>query len=111
NPLADRPLQPARVPLSRVPPLNGIGELGWRNSRLGLHVVGVVRWARAQTRLAPQDRVDARIPRGGTPGYVVFDVRAGWRFRDRVLLSLVFENVADTAYRHHGSSTNGPGRG
>jgi outer membrane receptor protein involved in Fe transport len=111
NPLAGRPFEPARVPLSRVPPLNGIGEAGWRSRRWGVYVVGAVRWARAQTRLAPQDRVDARIPRGGTPGYAVFDLRAGYRWGDRILFSLVFENVADMAYRHHGSSTNGPGRG
>lgn len=111
NPLAGLPMQAERVPLSRIPPLNGIGEFGWRSSRLGLYLVGAVRWARAQTRLAPQDRVDARIPRGGTPGYSVFDLRAGYRLDPHLLVSLVFENVADTAYRYHGSSTNGPGRG
>jgi iron complex outermembrane receptor protein/hemoglobin/transferrin/lactoferrin receptor protein len=71
----------------------------------------VVRWAGEQTRLAPQDRVDARIPRGGTPGYVAFDIRAGYRLDPYVLVAVVFENVGDAAYKHHGSSTNGPGRG
>jgi iron complex outermembrane receptor protein/hemoglobin/transferrin/lactoferrin receptor protein len=111
NPRAGLPLQPDRVPLSRVPPLNGIGEAGWRSRRWGVYVVGVVRWARAQSRLAPQDRVDARIPRGGTPGYAVFDLRLGYRLGRRVLAAVVLENLADTAYRHHGSSTNGAGRG
>ncbi|MCA9649253.1 MAG: TonB-dependent receptor, partial [Myxococcales bacterium] len=111
NPRADQPMEPDRVPLSRIPPLNGIAEAGWRSERHGLYLVGVVRWARAQTRLAPQDRKDARIPRGGTPGYVVGDIRAGYRLAPWVLVALVFENVADTAYKHHGSSTNGPGRG
>jgi outer membrane receptor protein involved in Fe transport len=76
-----------------------------------VYLVGVVRWARAQTRLAPQDHADSRIPRGGTPGYVVFDIRAGYRLDPHVLLGIVVENLADTPYRHHGSSTNGAGRG
>lgn len=103
--------QPPRAPLSRIPPLHGTGELGWRNRSFGPYVTFVTRWAQTQVRLATQDRKDLRIPAGGTPGYVVFDVRAGWRWQQRVLLSLVFENVADTAYRVHGSSVNGPGRG
>lgn len=109
NPVAFQPMQPDRVPLSRIPPLNGVGEIGWR--KYGVHIAGVVRWARAQTRLAPQDRVDARIPRGGTPGFVTFDILAGYRFHDQVLAGLVFENVGDAPYKHHGSSVNGPGRG
>ncbi|MCB9749384.1 MAG: TonB-dependent receptor [Myxococcales bacterium] len=111
NPNAGRPLEPARVPLSRIPPLNGIGELGWRSKRFGAYAVGVVRWALAQTRLAPQDGKDARIPDGGTPGYVVLDIRGGYRFDPYILVGLTFENILDTAYRHHGSSVNGPGRG
>jgi iron complex outermembrane receptor protein/hemoglobin/transferrin/lactoferrin receptor protein len=109
NPRAGLPLQADRVPLSRIPPLNGIGEISWRG--WGMYATGVVRWARLQDRLAPQDRVDVRIPRGGTPGYVVFDVRTGYRLGRNLLLALVFENVGDVAYRHHGSSVNAPGRG
>jgi outer membrane receptor protein involved in Fe transport len=111
NPLFGRPFEPARVPLSRIPPLNGIIEAGWRSSRHGAHVLGVVRWAQAQTRLASQDRVDARIPQGGTPGYVVVDVRAGYQLAPWVRAAVLLENLADAPYRHHGSSINGPGRG
>ncbi|HWB75214.1 MAG TPA: TonB-dependent receptor [Nannocystaceae bacterium] len=103
--------QPATAPLSRVPPLHGAAEIGYRNREYGPYLVVATRWARAQTRLANQDRKDLRIPIGGTPGYVVFDIRAGYRLDPHVLLSLVFENVGDTAYRIHGSSVNGPGRG
>lgn len=111
NPAYGRPQQAARVPLSRIPPLNGFAEAGWRSSRYGAYVVGVVRWARAQTRLAPQDTRDSRIPEGGTPGYVVGDIRAGYELAPWVRAAAVFENVADTPYRYHGSSVNGPGRG
>ncbi|MEM7153835.1 MAG: TonB-dependent receptor [Myxococcota bacterium] len=112
NPIADiGDDQPARTPLSRIPPLNGMAEVGWQGGSTGLYVYGVVRWAQAQTRLALADTVDVRIPLGGTPGYTVFDVRAGYRLDRRMLIAAVFENIGDAAYRHHGSSVNGAGRG
>jgi outer membrane receptor protein involved in Fe transport len=100
----------ARAPLSRIPPWNGLVELGWRPS-WGLYVIGAMRWAVLQDRLAPQDLEDPRIPEGGTPGFVTVDVRAGYRLDPHLLVGLAFENVSDAAYRHHGSSINGPGRG
>jgi outer membrane receptor protein involved in Fe transport len=99
-----------RTPLSRIPPWNGLVELGWRPA-LGLYLIGAMRWALIQDRLAVQDVDDPRIPDGGTPGFVTVDVRAGYRLDPHVLFGLVFENVSDVAYRHHGSSINGPGRG
>jgi outer membrane receptor protein involved in Fe transport len=111
NPRFGRPFEPARVPLSRIPPLNGIAEAGWRSSRYGAYVMGVVRWARAQTRLAPQDRVDPRIPEGGTPGYVVVDVRAGYGLAPWLRAAMVLENLGNAPFRYHGSSVNGAGRG
>jgi outer membrane receptor protein involved in Fe transport len=110
NPLYGRPFEPGRVPLSRIPPLNGLAEAGWRSTRYGAYVMGTVWWAREQTRLAPQDRVDARIPEGGTPGYVVLDVRGGYQLAPWVRAAVVLRNLRDSPYRHHGSSINGAGR-
>jgi iron complex outermembrane receptor protein/hemoglobin/transferrin/lactoferrin receptor protein len=112
---ADPPSNPStpyapRVPLSRVPPLNGTAELLWAHPS-GFSASAGVRWALLQDRLAISDRSDARIPIGGTPGYVVADLRASWRLSTRLLLAAVLENLGDTAYRSHGSSVNGPGRG
>jgi iron complex outermembrane receptor protein/hemoglobin/transferrin/lactoferrin receptor protein len=98
-----------RIPLSRVPPLNGTGEFGWRHDS-GFWVGAAVRWARAQDQLAPADVADNRIPGGGTPGFVVFDLRAGYRWDPFMLVGLVLENLADVAYRYHGSSVNGAAR-
>ncbi|MEX1367353.1 MAG: TonB-dependent receptor, partial [Nannocystaceae bacterium] len=103
--------QPERRPLSRIPPLNGLVEAGWRGGTTGLYAFGVMRWARAQGRLALADESDVRIPEGGTPGYVVFDLRAGYRLDPYMLIAVVVENLGDVAYRYHGSSVNGPGRG
>lgn len=100
----------ARVPLSRVPPLNGTGDLRW-GFLPRAYVGAAVRWALKQDRLAPTDFNDARIPLGGTPGYTVFDLRVGYRMRRNLILAAVVENVADVPYRVHGSSVNGLGRG
>lgn len=105
----------AIVPLSRIPPLNGTAELRLRPLR-GTVLGAGLRWATEQTRLAPADYNDARIPRGGTPGFVVVDLRAGLRLHDlvprgllhRATAMLVVENAGDVAYRYHGSSVNGP---
>jgi outer membrane receptor protein involved in Fe transport len=100
----------SRVPLSRIPPLNGTVEVRW-NGPHGVYLGSALRWAEKQTRLAPSDRGDARIPEGGTPGFAVVDLRSGIRVGRQLAFALVLENVGDAAYRYHGSSVNGPGRG
>jgi iron complex outermembrane receptor protein/hemoglobin/transferrin/lactoferrin receptor protein len=70
-----------------------------------------MRWALRQSQLAPSDLSDARIPEGGTPGFAVLDLFAGYRMGRHMLFNVVFENVSDAAYRYHGSAVNGPGRG
>ena len=101
---------PERVPLSRVPPLNGTVELLWRHDS-GVSASAGLRWAVLQDRLALADISDERIPAGGTPGFAIFDLRFSYRLDQRLLVSVAFENLFDAAYRYHGSSVNGPGRG
>ncbi|MFT6397886.1 MAG: iron complex outermembrane receptor protein/hemoglobin/transferrin/lactoferrin receptor protein [Bradymonadia bacterium] len=98
-----------RTPISRVPPMNGTFELHWAHES-GIWLGGASRWALQQDRLSAGDIADERIPRGGTPGYAVFDLRAGYRIDQFFAGSIVLENLGDTAYRAHGSSVNGPGR-
>jgi outer membrane receptor protein involved in Fe transport len=99
-----------REPLSRIPPLNGSANLRVGGAT-GPFAGAGLRWARAQTRLSTTDFGDARIPRLGTPGFAVLDARLGYRLRRELIVALALENVADSAYRYHGSSINGPGRG
>ena len=94
--------------LSRIPPLNGTGELIWR--RDGFFVTAATRWSKAQDRLSIGDIADARIPAGGTPGYLVFDLRTGLRVSSRTYLNAVLENLMDRRYRSHGSGIYGAGR-
>jgi iron complex outermembrane receptor protein/hemoglobin/transferrin/lactoferrin receptor protein len=112
---ADPPTDPSlpfreRVPLSRIPPLNGSAEVFWRHGS-GFWAGGGVRFAALQDRLALADVADERIPAGGTPGFAVLDLRLGYRLEDALAVSLAFENAFDAAYRTHGSSVNGPARG
>jgi iron complex outermembrane receptor protein/hemoglobin/transferrin/lactoferrin receptor protein len=78
---------------------------------LGFYTGATLYWARAQTALSYSDTTDARIPRGGTPGYARVDARLGVRLPDQLAMSLVAENLTDTPYRIHGSGINGPARG
>lgn len=98
-----------RQPVSRVPPLNGTGEVGWEHDS-GVWLGGAVRWATLQDRLSVGDVSDERILVGGTPGYAVVDLRAGYRFDPWFSAAVVAENLGDAAYRTHGSSVNGAGR-
>ena len=113
---SERPSDPAapyveRVPLSRVPPLNGTVELRYAHPETHVVIGAALRWALPQDRLAPSDLSDPRIPVGGTPAYAVLDLRGGWRFERYLQLSFALENVWDQAYRVHGSGVNGAGRG
>jgi outer membrane receptor protein involved in Fe transport len=98
-----------RVPVSRIPPLNGNVEFTWYG-KSGVWLGSALRWAAAQTRLAPSDRSDPRIPAGGTPGFAIWDLRAGFRIDPYVLIGAVMENVINSPYRYHGSSVNGAAR-
>jgi iron complex outermembrane receptor protein/hemoglobin/transferrin/lactoferrin receptor protein len=98
-----------RIPLSRIAPTNGTLETRW--SFLGSCYAGwALRWALAQHRLSVSDRADYRIPNGGTPGFAIFDLRAGYRFRRLLIVNLVLENLMNRPYRVHGSGINGAGR-
>ena len=62
-------------------------------------------------KLSTADTLDTqRIPPGGTPGYVVFHARGGWRIGRYVALDVALENLLDEDYRVHGSGLNRPGR-
>lgn len=107
SPIAD---DPRRVPVTRIPPLNGTTELTWTHADTGLYLGGAMRWASEQRALSIGDTQDARIPFGGTPGYRVYDARVGLR-HPHFVLAFLFENLTDAPYRVHGSSVNGPARG
>lgn len=97
-------------PITRIPPLNG---------RLGLYFIcprGKGYWARAewlsaakQDRLSAGDKTDSRIPEGGTPGWNVFNIRAGWNSQ-HLSITAGLNNLLNEGYRTHGSGVDGYGR-
>lgn len=77
----------------------------------GFWLEGACRFAGKADRLSTRDAEDTqRIPPGGTPGYAVYDIRAGWQSGNTFAVSAAIENLTDEDYRIHGSGVNEPGR-
>ncbi len=92
-----------------MPPTGKLG-LRWDISER-YWIEGACTVAGAADKLSTRDRSDtSRIPPGGTPGYTVYDVRAGWTPCGHMTLSVAVENLTDEDYRIHGSGLNEPGR-
>jgi hemoglobin/transferrin/lactoferrin receptor protein len=95
-------------PLRRIPPTHGRAVVGW-SSGGHLWADGYSEFASRQTRLAPGDLTDTRIPAGGTPGYLTLNVRGGLRIHRTLDLTLGVENLTDRTYRRHGSGIDAAG--
>jgi outer membrane receptor for ferrienterochelin and colicin len=98
-------------PLSRMPPLQGLAGLRWRDEGRRKWFE-VYTWLVArQNRYAAQNNIDPRFPLGGTPGYATLNARMGRTFgeHDRHRVTLGLENITDKAYRVLGSGVDGPG--
>lgn len=94
-------------PMRRIPPTNGCNTLLYRNSNWNFSLVH--QWAKAQTRLAQGDKDDNRIPKGGTPGWQVWNLYLGYQTHSFSIQSSI-NNIANVDYRLHGSGINGMGR-
>lgn len=98
-----------------------IGKAGPRTFHLGARfepklsrvwVEGLVTVANRQTRISPAETPafdGQRIPPGGTPGYIVFTLRGGYKITDTFTATMAVENITDKDYRQHGSGQNEPG--
>ncbi len=73
------------------------------------YIIGEFAWASGQSRLAQGDRDDNRIPKGGTPGWRVWNTFAGYQYR-KLQFRLSLQNIFNEDYRTHGSGINGVGR-
>jgi outer membrane receptor protein involved in Fe transport len=101
----------ANMPLSRIPPTQGVLGLRWRDEQ-SRHWFDTYAWlVRKQDRLNFQDLTDSRIPPGGTPGFQTLNFRVGTTLGESCnhQCSLSLENIFDQAYRVHGSGVEGPG--
>lgn len=94
-------------PLRRIPPLHG--RLGLRYQQGSFFLKAEALMAATQERLSPGDRADPGIESGGTPGWTVLNLRAGYAL-DWATLRLGANNLLDEAYRPHGAALAGMGR-
>lgn len=94
-------------PLRRMPPLNGNTSIKYFLDRY--YFIAELAWASDQNRLAQGDKDDNRIPRGGTPGWKVFNAFAGYQYK-MLQLRMSLQNILNKDYRTHGSGINGVGR-
>lgn len=98
-------------PISRLMPSTVNAGLRWEEERGRFWAEFATTVAATQDRLPLQDQRDVqRIPPGGTPGYEVYHLRAGWRPCPNFTLTAALENLSDADYRVHGSGVNEPGR-
>lgn len=96
--------------LDRLPPLMANLGVRWTHES-GIFAMGRIRTAGEADRLSTRDEGDtSRIPPGGTPGYVVFDLEARFPVSEIATATVGIENLFDEDYRVHGSGTNMPGR-
>ena len=100
----------ATEPISRLSPLNGVLGVRWQTTdrRFWVRAWAVV--VDRQDRLNTRDMNDTgRIPPGGTPGYTVFNIEAGFALDESKRFFASVENIADKNYRIHGSGLQEPG--
>lgn len=95
-------------PLSGIPPVSGFVEAERSGEFLTAHIS--FRFAQSQTRLSSEDKIDLRIPEGGTPGWQVFNIQISRTLNERLSFSLALNNITDRNYREHLSGLNAPGR-
>lgn len=98
-------------PNTRQLPLTGSLALRWTAASKKYWVEGRVLAAELEDRITAADQAadNQRIPTGGTPGYIVASLHAGWQVNEHLDLTCGIENLTDEDYRNHGSGQNEPG--
>lgn len=101
----------ATEPVTRLMPTTVNMGVRWEHPSHKYWAEFASTFAGRQDRLSSSDTRDTqRIPPGGTPGYEIFHLRAGWQPVRQFTLSMALENLTDEDYRIHGSGLNEPGR-
>ncbi len=100
-------------PNTRQLPFSGSVALRWDDASGKFWVEGRLLGATKEDRITAIDQAadNQRIPTGGTPGYLVASLRAGWRVNDHFDLTCGIQNLTDEDYRIHGSGQNEAGVG
>jgi hemoglobin/transferrin/lactoferrin receptor protein len=96
---------------SRLLPLTGSVALRWTAPSDRFWVEGRLLAAAEEDRVDDLDQAadNQRIPTGGTPGYIVASLHAGWQVNENLAVNCGLENLTDEDYRNHGSGQNEAG--
>jgi len=94
-------------PMRRIPPLSG--KLALQYNKSGIFGEAEFLFAAKQDRLSGGDIDDHRIPNGGTPGWNIMNLKAGFAWKT-ISLNAGLQNIFNKAYRIHGSGVDGYGR-
>ena len=94
-------------PMRRIPPFNGRLASTYKFSRIFYSAEFL--FASKQDRLAQGDMSDNRISQGGTPGWQIVNLYAGY-FANSIKLNIGLQNIFNEDYRTHGSGINNVGR-
>lgn len=96
-------------PVNRVPPANGIFYIDYSPIE-SLSIRPQARYAFAHRRISPDEIQDVRVSKSGTDGFVNLQLIANYQIMTGLHFKLIFDNIADAAYREHASSLDGMGR-
>ena len=94
-------------PMRRIPPLFGQNKISFVKKNKTLAITH--QFAGKQDRLAQGDKDDNRIGKLGTPGWNIFNIDAGWEFKN-LSLNTSLINISNVQYKTHGSGVYGMGR-
>jgi outer membrane receptor protein involved in Fe transport len=94
-------------PMRRIPPLHARLAADYKIKHWNFTTESL--FAAKQSRLGQGDKDDNRIPPGGTPGWNVLNIYAGY-ISDVLIIRTGLQNIFDEDYRTHGSGINGIGR-
>lgn len=95
-------------PLTRIPPIFGRIGLEYstqKNVWCKFELAGAIK----QDRLSSSDILDTRIPPGGTPGWLISNLKVG--FENKYFNTIIgINNLFNEVYQTHGSGVHGYGR-
>ncbi len=94
-------------PMRRVPPIHGRFLLNYSAKLFQFQIEYLS--AGSQTRLAQGDKLDNRIPAGGTPAWNIINIYTNYYF-GKNSIHCGLGNLLNKDYRTHGSGINGIGR-
>jgi len=96
--------------ITRMMPFMAQLGLRWEDWQRGWWVEAQLVYADDADKLNTRDQGDTqRIPPGGTPSYLIANLRGGMEVTENVTFDLGLENLGDVNYRVHGSGHNMPG--